>query len=275
MNKRVRALIVVMVVLLLTGWAWSRVEPSINRVWSQGQERVPLSSFSGDSVTIQNLRDFDYDTSGRVTSTAYRTASYDLDKLETVWFVLAPFEPENRGPAHSFLTFGFSDSQYVAVSVEARREKDESYSILKGILKRYEIMYVVGTESDLVRLRVARGDEVYLYPIRAPKEKVRTVFEQMLQRANQLAEDPEFYNTITNNCTTNILRHANSVATKKIPYGRDVLLPGYADELAKKLGLLDTNLSIEEARKQFRINDRARRAFYDEEFSLRIRETGT
>jgi hypothetical protein len=275
MNKRVRALIVVIVVLLLTGWAWSRVEPSNNRVWSQGQERVPLSSFSGDSVTIQNLRDFDYDTSGRVTSTAYRTASYDLDKLETVWFVLAPFEPENRGPAHSFLTFGFSDSQYVAVSVEARREKDESYSILKGILKRYEIMYVVGTESDLVRLRVARGDEVYLYPIRAPKEKVRTVFEQMLQRANQLAEDPEFYNTITNNCTTNILRHANSVATKKIPYGRDVLLPGYADELAKKLGLLDTNLSIEEARKQFRINDRARRAFYDEEFSLRIRETGT
>ena len=94
----------------------------------------------------------------------------------------------------------------------------------------------------------------------------------MLQRANELAEDPEFYNTITNNCTTNILRHANSVATRKIPYGRDVLLPGYADELAEKLGLLDTSLPIDEARKRFRINDRARRAFSDPEFSLRIRE---
>lgn len=271
MNKRVRALIVVIVVLLAGAWGWSRIQPSNERLWSQGQERLPLSSFSGDSVTIQNLRDFDYDTSGRVRATTYRTASYDLDKLTSVWFVLAPFEPDNRGPAHSFLSFGFSDSQFVAISVEARKELDETYSILKGLLKRYEIMYVVGAETDLVRLRVARGDEVYLYPIKAPREKVRAVFVQMLQRANELAEDPEFYNTITNNCTTNILRHANAVATRKIPYGRDVLLPGYADELAEKLGLLDTNLPIDEARERFRINDRARRAFYDADFSLAIR----
>jgi hypothetical protein len=270
-NKRVRALIVTLLVLLLAGWAWSRIEPSNNRIWSQGQERLPRSLFSGDSVTIQNLRDFDYDTSGITISSPYRTANYDLNKLETVWFVLAPFEPENRGPAHSFLSFGFADSQFVAISVEARKEKDETYSILKGLLKRYEIMYVVGTERDLVRLRVARGDEVYLYPIKAPRDKVRTVFVQMLQRANGLAADPEFYNTITNNCTTNILHHANSVATKKIPYGRDVLLPGYADELAEKLGLLDTDLPIDEARKRFRINERARRAFHDGQFSLRIR----
>ena len=259
------------IVLVLAGWSWSRIKPSNQREWSQGQELLPHAVFAGDSVTIDNLRDFEYDTAGQVAQPRYRSQSYDLNKIENVWFVLAPFEPDNRGPAHSFLSFGFADSQFVAVSVEARKEKDETYSILKGVLKRYEIMYVIGTERDLVRLRVARGDETYLYPIRASKDKVRRVFVQMLERANKLERDPEFYNTVTNNCTTNILKHANSVATKKIPYGRDVLLPGYADELAKKLGLLDTDLTIDEARKRFRINDRARRAYRDDQFSLRIR----
>ena len=270
--KRVRALLAVVVVLLLAAWGWGRIQPSNVREWSQGQERLPTGQIAGDSVTIYNVRDFDYDTTGRVLATAYVRRSYDLTKLATIWFILAPFDPDNRGPAHSFLSFGFADSQFVAISVEARKEKDETYSILKGLLKRFEIMYVVGTETDLIRLRVARGDDVYLYPIRAPQQKIRQVFVQMLERANALAEAPEFYNTITNNCTTNILRHANSVATRKIPYGRDVLLPGYADELAVKLGLIDTDLPVEEARKRFRINARATRAFHDERFSLRIRD---
>ncbi|HEY0304661.1 MAG TPA: DUF4105 domain-containing protein [Longimicrobiales bacterium] len=257
--------------LLIALIGWTRVRPSNNRDWSIGQERLPHARFHGDSVTIGSFRNFDYDSTGNPTATTYETRSYDLNQLQTVWFVLAPFEPENRGPAHSFLTFGFADSQYIAVSVEARKERNESYSILKGILKRYEIMYVVGDERDLIRLRVARGDDVYLYPIRTTPAKARALFVQMMERANALATHPEFYNTLTNNCTTNILAHANSVATKKIPYGREVLLPGYADELARELGLIATDLPIEQARRRFRINERARAAFDDASFSTRIR----
>jgi hypothetical protein len=269
MKKRILVVTLAVVLLALIGWV--SIRPSNNRSWSVGQERLPHAIFTGDSVTIRDIRNFDYDTAGNPTAFVYDRRSYDLRKLQTVWFVLAPFEPDNRGPAHSFLSFGFADSQYVAVSVEARKEKDESYTILKGILKRYEIMYVIGDERDLIRLRVARGDTTYLYPIKTTPEKVRALFVQMLQRANQLRAEPEFYNTLTNNCTTNILSHANSVATKKIPYGREVLLPGYADELARELGLIDTDLSIEEARRRFQINDRARAAFGDSLFSTRIR----
>jgi hypothetical protein len=257
--------------VLISLIAWTRVRPSNNRDWSVGQERLPHARFHGDSVTIDNLRNFDYDSAGNVTKHAYEQRSYDLNQLQTVWFILAPFEPDNRGPAHSFLSFGFADSQYVAISVEARKEMGESYSILKGVLKRYEIMYVMGDERDLVRLRVARGDDTYLYPIRTTPAKVRALFVQMLERANALASKPEFYNTLTNNCTTNILEHANSVASKRIPYGREVLLPGYADELARELGLIDTDLTMEEARRRFYINTRARAAFTDSAFSLQIR----
>ncbi len=250
---------------------WTRVHPSNNRDWSTGQDRLARADFAGDSVTIRNLRNFDYDSTGEPGTLRYNDRSYDLAKLQTVWFVLAPFEPDNRGPAHSFLSFGFADSQYVAVSVEARKEKHETYSIIRGLLKRYEIMYVVGDERDLVRLRVARNDDVYLYPIRTTPAKARALFVQMLERTNQLGSHPEFYNTLTNNCTTNILEHANSVTTKRIPYGREVLLPGYADELARELGLLDTDLPIEQARRRYHINARARRAFHDPSFSARIR----
>ena len=271
MKKRVLAGLLVALVVLV-GIAWSRMEPSHERAWTVGQEKMPRAHFRGDSVIIEDIRDFDYDTVGNLTSRQYRRRAYDLGKLETVWFILAPFEPDNRGPAHSFLSFGFADSQFLAISVEARREQDEPYSILEGMLNRYEIMYVVGTETDLMRLRVARGDDVYVYPIRTSKEKVRRLFVEMLQRANKLYEKPEFYNTLTNNCTTNILEHVNAFASKKIPYGREVLLPGYADELAGELGLLDTNLPIDEARKRFHINARAMRAFNDyDNFSVRIR----
>lgn len=272
MKKRTRASLLLLILALMAGgWAWSRIQPSHTRDWAVGQEHLPRAQVIGDSVTIHKMRDFVYDSSGVTLANRYRTGHYHLDRIESVWFVLAPFESDDRGPAHSFLSFGFSDSQFVSISVEARKEKDETYSILKGMLKRYELMYVIGTETDLIKLRVARGDDVYLYPIKAAPEKVRLLFLQMLERANALAEEPEFYNTLTNNCTTNILKHANSVASRKIPYGREVLLPGYADELARELGLIDTDLPIAEARRRFHINSRALQFWSDSAFSLAIR----
>jgi hypothetical protein len=188
--------------------------------------------------------------------------------------VLSPFGKDWRGPAHSFLSFGFADSQFVAISMEARREKGEQYSLWKGMARQYEVIYVIADERDVIRLRTnVWGDEVYVYPIRASKEKVRQLFVEMLEHANELHEHPEFYNTLWNNCTTTILHHANRVSSTKIPYGRSVLLPGYADELAVKLGLIDAEGSVEEVRRRFLVNERARRFAADPLFSTRIRES--
>jgi ribosomal protein S18 acetylase RimI-like enzyme len=235
------------------------VRPSNQRDWLIDQAILPSAEFSGSQLTIRNLRNFRYDSTGAPIPD-YDDRTYDLDRIETVWFVLAPFEPERRGPAHSFLSFGFADSQYVAVSVEARREKGEAYSLLKGLLKRFELMYVIGDERDLIQLRTNhRGDEVYVYPIRTSPEKARQLFVEMLERANQLQRDPEFYNTLTNNCTTNILDHVNRVTTNKIRWGREVLLPGYADELALRLGLIDDDGTLEQVRARYLVNERAKR----------------
>lgn len=217
------------------------VRPSNQREWTLGQERLPFASFAGPRATIRNVRNFGWHKQGTAT-VRWENRSYDLNELETAWFILAPFDKDDRGPAHTFLSFGFADSQHISISVEARREVTEQYALLKGILRRFEIMYVVGDERDLIRLR-----------------------------ANALRERPEFYNTITNNCTTNILAHANSISPGGIPYGREVLLPGYADELARRLRLIDDDATIQQVRTRYLVNARAAAFANSPDLSSRIR----
>lgn len=249
----------------------ARERPSHARDWRPEHAVLPRIEFEGSRVHVRNVRDFTYRSADDFTP-AYRDRTYDLARLERVWFVVVPFNRDWRGPAHSFLTFGFADSQYVSVSVEARKEKGEKYSPLKGALRRYELVYIVGEERDLIGLRaVIWDDPVYLYPVRATPEQVRELFVRMLRRARALEEKPEFYNTVTNNCTTNILETVNQLRDDPLPFGVEMLFPGYADRLAYDRGLIDTELPLEEARRVFEINDRAKAALGDPDFSARIR----
>ena len=245
------------------------VRPSNTRDWSVDQQVLPTAEFNGPLVTIRNIRNFHYESTDRYTP-AWYDKTFDLRKLESAWFVVEPFG--SAGAAHTFVSFGFGGNDFVAVSVEIRKEKGESFSPLKGMLRQYEVMYVVGDERDLIGLRANhRKDTVYLYPMRTTPERMRAVFTAMLQRANHLAQHPEFYNTLTNTCTTNLVRHVNQLVPGRVPLHFGVLLPGYSDSLAYKLGLIDTNLPFEKAREHFRINERAAKYADDPEFSLRIR----
>jgi hypothetical protein len=94
----------------------------------------------------------------------------------------------------------------------------------------------------------------------------------MLRRANQLHDAPEFYNTLTNNCTLNLVRHVNEIVPGRIPASWKVIMPGYSDEVARSLGLIDTTLGLEAARDRYRINDRARAAVESDDFSRLIRQ---
>jgi len=262
-----------LLLILVAGlWlAWSRVRPSLDRHWIPEQSRLPTATSNGSRVAIDNSRDFDWSADSDPVE-RWESRGYDVDTIESVWFVLTPFATDWRGPAHAFLSFGFADSQYVAISIEARREIGESYSIIKGLLKRFEMMYVIGTERDLIGRRTEmQHDEVYVYPVRADRAAVRRLFIDMLERANELAGTPRFYGSLRNNCTTAILEHVNRLPGVHVPYSWRILLPGYSDELALGLGLIDTGLSLEAARARYRINERAHEALTGDDFSTRIR----
>jgi hypothetical protein len=246
------------------------VQPSNDRQWNTDQAILPEIAFDGDKVTIKNIRNFTYRTTSDYTP-GYYDKTFDLDQVTSVDFMVEPFST-NPGAAHTLLSFGFEDSSYVAISVEIRKEKGESFSPLKGLLRQYELTYVIADERDVIKLRSNyRHDEVFLYPIKTSKENIRALFVDMLARAKELQENPEFYNTLTSTCTTNIVSHVNTLVPGRVPFDHRILLPGYSDRYAYELGLIDTELSFEKTRDKFKINDRAEKHADSLEFSKMIR----
>lgn len=263
------AALAVVVAALALIWALRR--PSHDRTWALDQSVLPAAAFEGSRVRIAGIRNFRW-TSATEFTPAWDTREYDLDQLESAWYVLVPFSERWRGPAHAFVSFGFSDGRYLAISVEARRQLGEQYGVVAGMLRRFELIYVAGDERDLIgRRAVYDGNDVFVYPIRADRAAIRAVFVAMLERANALRERPEWYNTITNNCTLNLVRHVNALAPGSIPAGWRIALPGYSDEVIHNLGLIDSTGTLAEQRTRFRVNDRAREALDSADFSARIR----
>ncbi|MEZ5465304.1 MAG: DUF4105 domain-containing protein [Lysobacteraceae bacterium] len=246
------------------------VHPSNQRDWSPDQQRLATAQFDGDSVLVRNVRNALYRSTTDF-DVHWEDRRYDLRQLDSLWYVVEPFA-RWRGPAHTFLSFGFRNGDYVAVSVEIRKERGESFSPIWGLLRQYELTYIVGDERDLIGLRANhRHDDVYLYPMRATPEAARTLFVAMLERANALAAEPEFYNTLTSTCTSNIVDHVNTIVPEPIGFSFKTLFPAYSDDLAYDLGLIDTNLPRDQYRDAYRINDLAAEHADSAEFSQAIR----
>jgi hypothetical protein len=243
---------------------------SNDRDWALDQQLLPVIQFNNDQVTIENIRNFEY-TSTSTYTPRYYTKTFSLGEIQTVDYILEPFE--GVGAAHTFLSFGFSDGSYISISVEIRKEKGESFSPFKGLMRQYELMYVIADERDVVNLRANhRKDTVYLYPTNATPEQAAQLFVHMLTQAQNISQKPEFYNTLTSNCTTNIVGHINSLRDDPIGWNYRMLFPKYSDVLAQELGFIAQGMTIEEARERYVINQKAALYKDDPEFSKKIRE---
>ena len=268
---KVRALHVSFVGLVGFACWWFVQRPSNDRQWATNLAKLPQATFDGDLVTIRSIRNTNYRSADDY-SAAYYDRAFDLRDIQSVDFVVVPFG-QNSPAAHTFLIFGFNDGERVAISVEVRREESESYSALRGMLRQCELMYVIADERDVILLRSKhRGDRLFLYPMQTSQIRIRDLFVSMLRRANRLHDQPEFYNTLTNNCTTNIFQHFNDVSDVKLPANLKVLFPGYSDRLAYDLGLIHTQQRFEQLQKSCEITEKANRFAELPDFSRLIRE---
>ncbi len=255
--------------IMLVVW-WSLIEPSNDREWQSEVAVLPYATFDGDLVTVHNIRNFDYRTETDFTS-EYDDRTYDLTTLNSVDLIAAYW----MGPmiAHTFLSFGFG-AEHLAISIEARKEATEGYSSMKGFFKQYELIYIAGDERDLIRVRTNyRKDppeEVYLYRLRVPIENVRRVFLEYIRAINQLQDQPEFYNTLTANCTDIIWMHTR-LNPDHLPFSWKILLSGYTPEYIYEQGKMNGDLPFKELQLRSRINERAVQADRASDFSQRIR----
>jgi hypothetical protein len=92
-----------------------------------------------------------------------------------------------------------------------------------------------------------------------------------MRRTNALTTQPEFYNTLTTNCTTNIWTNTH-VNPGRVPLSWKILASGYVPEYLYEQGRLETmGLSFPELQQRVHINARARAADKATDFSRRIR----
>jgi hypothetical protein len=255
---------------LLLAW-WRGIEPSNDRDWQTDVAVLPYATIDGDLVTVRNIRNFAYRSETDYTP-AYYDKTYDLRKLEGVDLVAVYW----MGPAiaHTFVSFAFAGGEHLAISIETRKEKGESYSTVNGFFRQYELFYVVADERDVIRLRTNyRRDppeDVYVYRLKAPIANGRRVFMEYIRQINALKAKPEFYNTLIDNCTTDIW-YNSLVNAEHLPFSWKILASGYVPEYLYEAGRLDTNLPFPELRQRVHVNARAQAADTAEDFSHRIR----
>lgn len=268
-GRAVAGFLVVFAALMV--W-WSRIEPANDRVWQPEVAVLPYATLDGDLVTVHNIRNFDYRSEIDFTP-AYYDKTFDLNKLQALDLVAVYW----MGPdiAHIFLSFGFGDGGHVAVSIETRKEVGEGYSTVKGFFKQYELFYVVADERDVIRIRTNyRKDppeDVYVYRVHGPSENARRLFLAYIHKINALKDEPEFYNTLVTNCTTNIWLHTR-VNPGHLPLSWKLLLSGHVPAYVYDAGKLDTSLPFPELQRRSLVNARAQAADRAQDFSRRIRE---
>jgi hypothetical protein len=249
---------------------WSAIEPRNDRQWQRDVAILPSAQINGNLITLRNIRNFKYHSQSAYTPRWYNK-TIDLKQLDSLDLIAVYWMGD--AIAHTILSFNFGDD-YVAISIEIRKEKDESFSPLAGFFRRYELTYIVADERDLIGQRTTYRDppeDVYLYRVKAEPEKIRRLFLQYIAKINQLTEKPEFYNTATTNCTTNIVTHIEAVQ-RRVPLSWKMLLSGYFPELVYERGALDQSHPFEILRRKSLINGRARAADGFDDFSHRIRQ---
>jgi Domain of unknown function (DUF4105) len=267
-NRR-RTLLGFFAVFAVVLFWWLSIEPSNGRDWQAEVAVLPYATQDGDRVTLHNVRNFDYRTEQDF-APQYEDRTFDLSALDAVDLIAVYWAGD--AIAHIMVSFGFA-GEHVAFSIETRKEKGEAYSPLAGFFQKYELIYVVGDERDLIRVRsnYRRPQErVYLYRTRMNPANGRRLFLEYIMKINQLRERPEFYNTLTTNCTTDVWSLARAMSDQ-VPIDWRVLLSGYFPEYAYDLGSLDTSMPFPELKARSLINDEAQAADQDPDFSRRIR----
>ena len=246
-------------------------QPSNERDWSPDQAVLSTAEFHDSRVTVRNIRHMTYRSLDDY-DVAHYDKTFDLNHLDRVDFIVVPFN-DIPSVAHTMLSFGFAGRDYLGVSVEIRKKRGDSYNPVKGVLRQYEIMYVIADERDLILRRVMHDMAgVYVYRLRMTPEQQRALLVDVLRRANKLTVAPEFYDTLTNNCTTNIRDHINRTIPGAIPPDYRILLPGLSDQLAYERGLLDTDSTFARTKADARVNYLAYLHRDDPEFSVKIRQ---
>jgi hypothetical protein len=250
---------------------WLTLKPSNDRDWQPDVAKTAWSETQGNQITIHNVRSCDYRAEFDYTC-QWQIRTVDLSQIRGLDVFITYWG--SPWIAHPIVSFEAAGEDPIAMSIETRKEVGETYSAIRGFFRYYELIYIVSTERDVVRLRTnfRKGEEVYLFHTKASPQLAQRVFLDYLRRANKLHRKPEWYNAATDNCTTNVALHVRDAAQNILPWDWRILLNGKSDEMLYQEGYLAGDLPFKTLKEEAHINAAARAADDEPDFWLRIRQ---
>lgn len=247
-------------------------KPQLDAKWNSDCEFLTTTTIEGSKITFRNVRDFFWRTTRDRDETWADEVVVDVKELKDIWFIVDHFHPIH-GMAHTYLTFEFNDGTCLSFSFEARRRIKQRYHPWDGLWRNYELYLLVGFERDLTGLRTnARGNKDYMFRAITPPGKDKDILLRLAQKANQLAESPEWYHSFLTTCNTSIVRMVNRVTPGRVPFLWRNFLPGYTPRAALKLGLIEDWGGLEATLEQARIDLFAQKWDGEGSYSEMLRE---
>ena len=199
----------------------------------------------------------------------WETRRYSLDRLTSVDLVSSVWG--SPAIAHTLISFGFAEGGHVVFSAEVRRERGEAFSEIGGFFKQFELVMIAADEKDIIRLRTnIRREDVTLLPLKLNGAQARALFLGFAGRANDLARTAQFYQTVTTNCTTVIFELARHI-DRRVPLDWRILFSGYLPGYLYELGIIRTDIPLDQVLQQAAISLRAQDAPAAADYSQVIR----
>jgi hypothetical protein len=253
---------------LVVSW-WLTLKPSNDGAWQPDVAQTAWADINGDEITVHNVRNCEYRTATDFTP-RWETRTVQLSHITGMDVAINYWG--SPWISHPIVSFQFSDALPLCFSIETRKTIGQSYSTVQGFYRRYTLIYIVADERDCIRLRSNyRGEDVYLYRTLASPDQARQRFGEYINTLNIMHEHPRWYNAVTSNCTTAI--RAQRAVEKRAPWDWRMLINGKADEMLYQDRAIATGgLPFAELKQRSLINERARAADQDPNFSRLIRE---